>query len=51
MLRRRLERAPEVVEELLLDGPRRERMRRAMLQVARPDAAAEIAEELIRLAS
>jgi UDP-N-acetylglucosamine--N-acetylmuramyl-(pentapeptide) pyrophosphoryl-undecaprenol N-acetylglucosamine transferase len=46
-----LDRAPEVVEELLLDSPRRERMRRAMLAVARPNAAAEIAEGLLALAS
>jgi UDP-N-acetylglucosamine:LPS N-acetylglucosamine transferase len=41
---------PPLVEELLLDGARRERMRRAMLAAARPDAAAEIAEELVALA-
>ena len=46
-----LERAPSLVEELLADGPRRERMRRAMLEIARPDAAAKIAEELMALAS
>jgi len=46
-----LERVPAVVEELLLDSARRERMRSAMLQIARPDAAAEIAEELVALAS
>src|SRR5206468_590350 len=46
-----LERAPSLVEELLADGPRRERMSRAMLEIARPDAAAKIAEELMALAS
>jgi UDP-N-acetylglucosamine--N-acetylmuramyl-(pentapeptide) pyrophosphoryl-undecaprenol N-acetylglucosamine transferase len=46
-----LERLPALVDELLLDGPRRERMRRAMLQASRPDAADEIAQELIALAS
>jgi UDP-N-acetylglucosamine--N-acetylmuramyl-(pentapeptide) pyrophosphoryl-undecaprenol N-acetylglucosamine transferase len=45
-----LERVPPLVEELLLDAPRRERMRRAMLDAARPEAATEIAEELIALA-
>jgi UDP-N-acetylglucosamine--N-acetylmuramyl-(pentapeptide) pyrophosphoryl-undecaprenol N-acetylglucosamine transferase len=46
-----LEQAPAVVEELLLDAPRRERMRGAMLEIARPEAAEEIAEELVVLAS
>jgi UDP-N-acetylglucosamine--N-acetylmuramyl-(pentapeptide) pyrophosphoryl-undecaprenol N-acetylglucosamine transferase len=46
-----LDRVPALVEELLADGPRRERMRRAMLAIARPGAAAEIAEELVALAS
>jgi UDP-N-acetylglucosamine--N-acetylmuramyl-(pentapeptide) pyrophosphoryl-undecaprenol N-acetylglucosamine transferase len=46
-----LERVPSLVDELLLDGARRERMRRAMLAAARPDAAEEIAEELVALAS
>jgi UDP-N-acetylglucosamine--N-acetylmuramyl-(pentapeptide) pyrophosphoryl-undecaprenol N-acetylglucosamine transferase len=46
-----LERVPPLVDELLLDAPRRERMRRAMLETARPDAADEIAQELIALAS
>jgi UDP-N-acetylglucosamine--N-acetylmuramyl-(pentapeptide) pyrophosphoryl-undecaprenol N-acetylglucosamine transferase len=46
-----LERVPALVSELLLDAPRRERMRRAMLAAARPNAADEIAEELIALAS
>jgi len=46
-----LGRVPAVVDELLLDVPRRESMRRAMLEIARPDAAAEIAAELVELAS
>ena len=46
-----LGRVPAVVEELLLDASRREGMRRAMLEIARPDAAAEIAAELVELAS
>jgi UDP-N-acetylglucosamine--N-acetylmuramyl-(pentapeptide) pyrophosphoryl-undecaprenol N-acetylglucosamine transferase len=46
-----LVRVPSVVEELLLDASRREGMRRAMLEIARPDAAAEIAAELVELAS
>jgi len=46
-----LEQAPAVVEELLVDPLRRERMRRAMLEIARPEAADEIADELVALAS
>jgi UDP-N-acetylglucosamine--N-acetylmuramyl-(pentapeptide) pyrophosphoryl-undecaprenol N-acetylglucosamine transferase len=46
-----LERAPAVVEELLADQARRERMRRAMLELARPRAADEIADELVALAT
>jgi UDP-N-acetylglucosamine--N-acetylmuramyl-(pentapeptide) pyrophosphoryl-undecaprenol N-acetylglucosamine transferase len=46
-----LERVRPLVEELLGDAPRRKRMRRAMLAAARPDAAEQIAEELIALAS
>ena len=44
-------RVPLLVEDLLADGPRRERMRRAMHEAARPEAADEIAQELIALAS
>jgi UDP-N-acetylglucosamine--N-acetylmuramyl-(pentapeptide) pyrophosphoryl-undecaprenol N-acetylglucosamine transferase len=43
-------RAPEVVRSLLDDPRRLGDMAKAMRRVARPDAAAEIAEELIRLA-
>jgi UDP-N-acetylglucosamine--N-acetylmuramyl-(pentapeptide) pyrophosphoryl-undecaprenol N-acetylglucosamine transferase len=46
-----LERVPALVEELLLDAARRERMRCSMLAAARPDAAEKIAEELIALAA
>jgi UDP-N-acetylglucosamine--N-acetylmuramyl-(pentapeptide) pyrophosphoryl-undecaprenol N-acetylglucosamine transferase len=46
-----LDRVPALVEELLADGARLERMSRAMLAIARPRAAAEIAEELVALAS
>jgi UDP-N-acetylglucosamine--N-acetylmuramyl-(pentapeptide) pyrophosphoryl-undecaprenol N-acetylglucosamine transferase len=46
----RLDDVPEVVEELLADEARLGRMREAMLALARPEAAAEIAEELIALA-
>jgi UDP-N-acetylglucosamine--N-acetylmuramyl-(pentapeptide) pyrophosphoryl-undecaprenol N-acetylglucosamine transferase len=46
-----LARVPAVVEELLLDASRRQGMSRAMLEIARPDAAAEIAAELVELAS
>jgi UDP-N-acetylglucosamine--N-acetylmuramyl-(pentapeptide) pyrophosphoryl-undecaprenol N-acetylglucosamine transferase len=41
---------PELVRSLLHDQPRLERMRDAMLRAARPDAADEIAKELIALA-
>jgi UDP-N-acetylglucosamine--N-acetylmuramyl-(pentapeptide) pyrophosphoryl-undecaprenol N-acetylglucosamine transferase len=47
----KLERVPELVRELLADDGRRAQMREAMLRVARPRAAEEIAEELIGLAS
>ena len=41
---------PDIVRSLLDDPPRLERMREAMLRAAKPDAADEIAEELIALA-
>jgi UDP-N-acetylglucosamine--N-acetylmuramyl-(pentapeptide) pyrophosphoryl-undecaprenol N-acetylglucosamine transferase len=43
-------RVPELVNELLADEQRLGNMRQAMLALARPNAAEEIAEELIRLA-
>ena len=46
-----LERVPALVRELLADPKRLEAMRAAMLEHARPNAAEEIAEELIRLAA
>jgi UDP-N-acetylglucosamine--N-acetylmuramyl-(pentapeptide) pyrophosphoryl-undecaprenol N-acetylglucosamine transferase len=46
-----LGRVPALVDELLGDALQRERMRLAMLAAARPQAAEEIAEELIALAS
>jgi UDP-N-acetylglucosamine--N-acetylmuramyl-(pentapeptide) pyrophosphoryl-undecaprenol N-acetylglucosamine transferase len=46
-----LGRVPAVVDELLADRPRLESMRAAMLSMARPHAADEIAEELIALAA
>jgi UDP-N-acetylglucosamine--N-acetylmuramyl-(pentapeptide) pyrophosphoryl-undecaprenol N-acetylglucosamine transferase len=45
-----LGRVPEIVRSLLADPRRREQMSAAMLRVARPHAAEEIAEELIELA-
>jgi len=45
-----LGRAPDIVRSLLDDPRRLEQMRKAMLSVARPDAADRIAEELIALA-
>jgi UDP-N-acetylglucosamine--N-acetylmuramyl-(pentapeptide) pyrophosphoryl-undecaprenol N-acetylglucosamine transferase len=45
-----LGRVPEILRSLLDDPRRREEMSAAMLRVARPDAADEIAEELIALA-
>jgi UDP-N-acetylglucosamine--N-acetylmuramyl-(pentapeptide) pyrophosphoryl-undecaprenol N-acetylglucosamine transferase len=44
-------RAPQVVEELLGDADRREAMETAMRAVAKPDAAEEIADELVSLAA
>jgi len=41
---------PALVDELFADPDRLATMRTAMLAMARPDAAAEIAEELIALA-
>ena len=46
-----LDRVPGVVGELLDDQPRLASMRAAMLSMARPQAADEIAEELIALAA
>jgi UDP-N-acetylglucosamine--N-acetylmuramyl-(pentapeptide) pyrophosphoryl-undecaprenol N-acetylglucosamine transferase len=45
-----LEDVPELVRSLLDDPPRLERMGEAMLRAAKPDAAAEIAVELVALA-
>ena len=45
-----LERAPDVVRALLADEAELAAMREAMLGAARPDAAEEIAEELVQLA-
>jgi len=44
-------RAPDVIRSLIEDPARRDEMSRAMFRVARPDAADEIAEELIALAT
>jgi UDP-N-acetylglucosamine--N-acetylmuramyl-(pentapeptide) pyrophosphoryl-undecaprenol N-acetylglucosamine transferase len=44
-------RAPDVIRALLDDQRRLGEMSRAMLRVARPDAADEIAEELVALAA
>jgi UDP-N-acetylglucosamine--N-acetylmuramyl-(pentapeptide) pyrophosphoryl-undecaprenol N-acetylglucosamine transferase len=46
-----LDRVPALVDELLADPQRLARMREAMLAMARPRAADEIAEELIALAA
>jgi UDP-N-acetylglucosamine--N-acetylmuramyl-(pentapeptide) pyrophosphoryl-undecaprenol N-acetylglucosamine transferase len=46
-----LDRVPALVDELLADGGRLGEMRQAMRAMARPEAATEIAEELIALAS
>lgn len=45
-----LEDVPDLVRSLLDDPNRRQKMSEAMLRVARPDAAAEIADELIAMA-
>jgi UDP-N-acetylglucosamine--N-acetylmuramyl-(pentapeptide) pyrophosphoryl-undecaprenol N-acetylglucosamine transferase len=45
-----LDQVPELVRSLLDDGARLERMSKAMLEAAKPDAAAEIADDLIALA-
>jgi UDP-N-acetylglucosamine--N-acetylmuramyl-(pentapeptide) pyrophosphoryl-undecaprenol N-acetylglucosamine transferase len=45
-----LDDVPELVRSLLEDPTRRERMSEAMLRAARPNAAVEIADELIALA-
>jgi UDP-N-acetylglucosamine--N-acetylmuramyl-(pentapeptide) pyrophosphoryl-undecaprenol N-acetylglucosamine transferase len=45
-----VDRVPGLVDDLLADPERLARMRSAMLALARPQAADEIAEELIRLA-
>ncbi len=45
-----LSHVPTVVEELLADAARRERMSTAMREAAKPGAADEVAEELISLA-
>jgi UDP-N-acetylglucosamine--N-acetylmuramyl-(pentapeptide) pyrophosphoryl-undecaprenol N-acetylglucosamine transferase len=45
-----LEDVPELVRSLLDDPERRQKMSEAMLRAARPDAAAEISDELLALA-
>jgi UDP-N-acetylglucosamine--N-acetylmuramyl-(pentapeptide) pyrophosphoryl-undecaprenol N-acetylglucosamine transferase len=45
-----LEDVPELVRSLLDDPERRQKMSEAMLRVARPDAAGEIADELVEMA-
>ena len=46
----RLADVPGLAEELLADPERLERMSDAMRRLARPDAAGEVADELVRLA-
>jgi UDP-N-acetylglucosamine--N-acetylmuramyl-(pentapeptide) pyrophosphoryl-undecaprenol N-acetylglucosamine transferase len=46
-----LDQVPELVRSLLDDPPRLEQMSAAMLKAARPGAAAEIADELVALAT
>ena len=48
---RELARVPALVESVLADRPRLAAMRESMLSLARPHAAAEIAEEVIALAT
>jgi UDP-N-acetylglucosamine--N-acetylmuramyl-(pentapeptide) pyrophosphoryl-undecaprenol N-acetylglucosamine transferase len=45
-----LEDVPELVRSLLDDPERRQKMNEAMLRAARPDAAAEISDELLAMA-
>jgi UDP-N-acetylglucosamine:LPS N-acetylglucosamine transferase len=45
-----LEDVPDLVRSLLDDPERRQKMSEAMLGAARPNAAAEIADELISMA-
>ena len=45
-----LEDVPDLVRSLLDDPGRRHKMSEAMLRAARPDAAAEIADELVAMA-
>ena len=47
---RQLERVPGEIRSLLADSERRVGMRESMLRLARPNAAEEIADELVRLA-
>jgi UDP-N-acetylglucosamine:LPS N-acetylglucosamine transferase len=46
-----LDDVPDLVRSLLDDAPRLRRMGEAMLQTARPDAAAVIADELVAMAA
>jgi UDP-N-acetylglucosamine:LPS N-acetylglucosamine transferase len=46
-----LEDVPDLVRSLLDDPARRKRMSDAMLRAARPDAAEEIADELVAMAT
>jgi UDP-N-acetylglucosamine:LPS N-acetylglucosamine transferase len=46
-----IDRAPALVRELLADPGRLAEMSAAMIRLARPEAADEIAEELIALAA
>jgi UDP-N-acetylglucosamine--N-acetylmuramyl-(pentapeptide) pyrophosphoryl-undecaprenol N-acetylglucosamine transferase len=51
MHERELGRVPELVRSLLGDSRRLGELRAAMLRIARPDAAEEVAEEVLRLAT